>query len=93
MPQGAAKKSSNVNKKKNLNKKAMINKRPKRSWKKHKDPITAAIHRKVEGVVMEKAMKNPLNGGIRVVKPTEEKVKVASVSTKSLVKNPTQKIK
>lgn len=92
MPQGAAKKTSNINQKKNLNKKARINQRPKKG-KKHKDPITAAIHRKIEGVVMQKAMKNPLNGGIRVVKPTEEKVKVASVSTKSLVKNPTQKIK
>lgn len=91
MAQGAAKKSSE--RKQKTNKKAEINARPKRVWKKRKDPVKAAIVRKVEALAMEKALKEPMKGGIRFIKPTEDKVKAAKVSTKSLIKNPTQKIK
>ena len=92
MAQGAAKKSSESRKQK-TNKKAEIKQRPTRVWKKRKDPVKSAIVRKVEALAMEKALKEPMKGGLRFIKPTEEKAKAAKVSTKSLIKNPTQKIK
>ena len=91
MPQGAAKKAAE--KRQKTNKKTEIRARPKRVWKKRKDPVKAAIVRKVEAVAMEKALKDPMKGGLRFIKPTEEKAKAAKISTKSLIKNPDQKIK
>ena len=90
MPQGAGKKLSNPNQ--NPNKKVQ-QKAPKRVWKKRKDPVRAAIVRKVEACAMEKALKDPMKGAMHLVKPTEEKAKRAKVSTKSLIRNPHQKIK
>lgn len=92
MPQGAAKKASDQRKQKS-NKKAMIKSTPQRVWKKRRDPVKGAMQRKVEAVVMEKALKEPLKGGMKYIKPTEEKAKTAKISTKSLIKNPGQKIK
>jgi hypothetical protein len=91
MPQGAAKKASDARKQK-MNKKA-VKKQPKRVWVKRRDPVKGAIVRKVEALAMEKALKDPMQGGLRVIKPTEEKAKVAKVSTKSLINDPKQKVK
>lgn len=90
MPQGAAKSAKKVQK---TNKKSDIRSRPKRVWKKRRDPISAAVAKKVEAVVMQKALKDPMHGGMRFLKPTEEKTKAANLSTKSLIKDPNQKIK
>jgi hypothetical protein len=92
MPQGPAKKAMESRRVK-TNKKTEANQRPKRVWKKRKDPVRAAIMKKIEGVVMDQALKDPMHGGLRFIKPTEEKAQAAKVSTKSLIKNPTQKIK
>jgi hypothetical protein len=92
MPQGPAKKAADARKDK-TNKKTEIKKRPTRVWHKRKDPVSAAITRKIEAVVMDRALKDPMHGGLRFLKPTEEKAKAAKVSTKSLIKDPTQKIK
>jgi hypothetical protein len=92
MPQGTDKKKPAAAPPK-VNKKTEINQRPKRVWKKRRDPVRSAIQRKVEAVAMEKALKDPMHGGLRFIKPTEEKAKAAKISTKSLIKDPTQKIK
>ncbi|KAH0792260.1 hypothetical protein GPJ56_003786 [Histomonas meleagridis] len=91
MTQGAAKKANKAHQK--GNKKVEIRQRQKRVWKKRRDPITAAVSKKIEAVVMSKAMKDPLGGGMRFIKPSEEKTKAAGVSTKSLIKDPNQRIK
>jgi hypothetical protein len=93
MPQGTEKRKVTAPRPAKTNKKTEINQRQKRVWKKHRDPVASAIVRKVEAVVMEKALKDPMHGGLRFIKPTEEKAKAAKVSTKSLIKNPNQKIK
>ena len=90
MPQGSGKKLTNQNQKNN--KKAQ-NQTPKRVWKKRKDPVRAAIVRKVEACAMAKALIDPMKGAMHLVKPTEEKAKRAKVSTKALIRNPHQKIK
>lgn len=90
MPQGAAKTAKKIQK---TNKKTDIRSRPKRVWKKRRDPISAAVAKKVEAVVMQKALKDPMHGGMRFLKPSEDKTKAAGVSTKSLIKDPNQKIK
>ena len=90
MPQGAVKVSKTKQQK--TNKKA-VKVQPKRVWKKRKDPVKAALARKVDAIVMDKAMKDPLHGGLRFIKPNEENTKAAKVSTKQLIKDPTKKIK
>lgn len=91
MPQGATK--SNNNRKEKKNKKALKQQQPKRVYKKRKDPTQAALRRKAEASAMDEANKSPLHGGIRFIKPTEENTKMAKVSTKQLLKNPTMKVK
>jgi molybdenum cofactor biosynthesis enzyme MoaA len=91
MPQGPTKRTADTGPAK-THKKAEIRQRAKRVWKKHKDAVRAAIAKKVEAVVMDRALKDPLHGGLRFIKPTEEKAKAASIPTKSLIKDPTQKI-
>jgi hypothetical protein len=89
MPQGTDKKAP----KQKTTKKAKTSQKPKRVWKKRKDPIKAALIKKIEGIAMERALKDPLQGGLRLIKPSEQKAKAAKLSTKSLIKNPNQKIK
>jgi hypothetical protein len=89
MPQGTNKKKP----KPKTHKKAEINQKPKRVWKKRSDPIKAAIVKEIEGIAMERAPKDPLHGGLRLIKPSEQNVKAAKVSTKSLIRNPNQQIK
>lgn len=90
MPQGVSKQKQQPKQKKN---KKAIAPMPKRVYKKKKDPIKAALAKKVDAIVFEKAMKDPFQGGTRFIKPNEDNTKAAKISTKSLLKNPTQKIK
>ena len=64
---------------------------PKKNWKKKRDPVSAALIKKAEACAMERAMKDPMNGGIRTFKPTEEKAKLAQVRTKDVIKKAAEK--
>jgi hypothetical protein len=68
IPQGPAKKVAEAREGK-TNKKTEINKRPTRVWRKRKDPVSAAMTRKIEAVAMDRALKYPMHGGLRFLKP------------------------
>ena len=90
MPQGGIKKSSPMLPNKQKHHKQEKN-RPQKNWKKKRDPVKAAMIKKAEACAMEKAMKDPMNGGIRTFKPTEEKAKLAQVRTKDVLKQAYEK--
>lgn len=89
MPQGVMKQSSSRKEKKN---KKAIKQQPKRVYKKRRDPVKAALAKKVEAVAMDQANKSPLHGGLRFIKPNDENTKAAKISTKKLIKDPSMKI-
>ena len=89
MPQGAAKKVGPKPQKAERNPQHYD--KPSKHWKKRKDPIRAALIKKAEACAMEKALKEPLSGGMRLIKATEEKAKGAQMSTKDHLKKATSK--
>lgn len=62
-----------------------------KKYKKHRDPVKAALIKKAEACAMERALKDPMKGNIRTFKPSEEKAKLAQVSTKDVIKQASQK--
>ena len=90
MPQGGIKKGSPMIPTKQKHQKPEKNK-PQKNWKKKRDPIKAALIKKAEACAMERAMKDPMNGGIRTFKPTEEGAKLAQVRTKDVIKKAAEK--
>jgi len=85
MPQGAIKKAGHKSEK--IERNPQHYDKPSKHWKKKRDPVRAALIKKVEACAMEKALKAPLKGGMKVVKATEEKAKMAQKSTKEVMKN------
>ena len=90
MPQGANKPSATPITLRAKRQKPEKN-RPQKNWKKKRDPVKAALIKKAEACAMEQALRDPMKGGMKTIKPTEEKAKLATVRTKDVIKQAQEK--